>query len=824
MRGVQDPRVSCWPGYVASSGREALDLARSVGLWLDPWQALVLDHALGERADGKWSAFECAVIVPRQNGKGGILEARELAGLFLFGEQLILHSAHEFKDLDLSTPILTVSGWSTMGELVAGDEVFAPDGQPTKVLAAHSVIPDSDCYRVTFADGQSLVAGGGHLWDVTEVDRDGWTCSRVVTTEGLRRAGLVHHWDRPSGRDRNVYRWRLALPGALQAPDADLPVPPYLLGAWLGDGDSRGGRLTVGARDLAHFLGEFAALGESCTVSPDSRWPDRVSYVGVSGLKARLRIAGVLGAKRIPQAYLVASEAQRRALLAGIMDTDGTVSGHQLAVTMTKLDLMVDILELIRSLGYRATLREFRARRHGCDAGPMYRVQFAPTDVSPFRMSRKTEAIRRLKTSRSAYNAIVSIDRVPIRSTRCITVAHESGCYLAGRGFIPTHNTAQEAFRRIMFWIEGKDWMRKRVLRVRTSHGEEGIELHPPATVITGSSSKRVSGVSNGARLRFVARSTGSGRGFSGDVVILDEAYNLGGEAMAALLPTLSARENPQIWYTSSAGMESSEQLLRVHERGVKGDSPRLAYFEWSADPTLDLDDRVGWAQANPALGYRVREEFIEAERAALPGMEFGRERLGYWPSERTRGVIPVASWSALADPASKALDPVVFAAAASPDHGRGSIAAVGARADGYVHVELVENREGTHWMLGRLVELSTAHRPRGVVVDPASGAGALIPGLQQAGVEPVLVTGRAFAQACGAFYDAVMEAKSVRHVNQPGLNAALSQLSKRPSGDAWVFDRRNPGGDITPVDAVALGLQGHSTLAGQNQFFVAWR
>jgi len=456
-------------------------LARSVGLWLDPWQALVLDHALGERPDGKWSAFETCVVVPRQNGKGAILEARELAGLFLFGEQLILHSAHEFK-------------------------------------------------------------------------------------------------------------------------------------------------------------------------------------------------------------------------------------------------------------------------------------------------------------------------------------------------------TAQEAFRRIMSWIEGKDWMRNRVLRVRTSHGEEGIELHPPATVITGSSSKRVSGVSNGARLRFVARSTGSGRGFSGDVVILDEAYNLGGEAMAALLPTLSARENPQIWYTSSAGMESSEQLLRVHERGVAGNSPRLAYFEWSADPSLDLDDRTAWAQANPALGYRIQEEFIEAERAALPNMEFARERLGYWPSEKTRGVIPIQAWNALVDAGSKALDPVVFAAAAAPDHGRGSIAAVGARSDGNVHVELVDNREGTHWMLSRLVELNASHRPRGIVLDPASGSGALIPGLQQAGIEPVLVTGRGFAQACGLFYDAVMEAKSLRHVNQPGLNSALSQVTKRPSGDAWVFDRRNLTGDITPVDAVVLGLQGHSTLVGQKPFFVAWR
>jgi len=124
--------------------------------------------------------------------------------------------------------------------------------------------------------------------------------------------------------------------------------------------------------------------------------------------------------------------------------------------------------------------------------------------------------------------------------------------------------TAAEAFRRVLALIRNTPELEKRVRQVRTSHGDEGIELR------------------SGARLRFVARSTGSGRGFSGDVVILDEAYNLPSQAMGALLPTMSARPNPQMWYTSSAGTEDSEVLARLKERGAKGSS-RLAYFEWSA-------------------------------------------------------------------------------------------------------------------------------------------------------------------------------------------------------------------------------------------------
>lgn len=95
LLGSQAPRLFHVPEYVTSAGVEAVELAALAGLVLDPWEASVLMGALGERADGKWSAFEVGLVVPRQNGKGSILEARELAGLFLFGEKLIIHSAHE---------------------------------------------------------------------------------------------------------------------------------------------------------------------------------------------------------------------------------------------------------------------------------------------------------------------------------------------------------------------------------------------------------------------------------------------------------------------------------------------------------------------------------------------------------------------------------------------------------------------------------------------------------------------------------------------------------------------------------------------------------
>lgn len=95
-RGFQIPRVHSVPKYASTSGDEAIELCAMAGLHLDEWQQLVLRDSLGETVDGKWAAFEVALVVPRQNGKGSLLEARELAGLFLLEEELILHSAHEF--------------------------------------------------------------------------------------------------------------------------------------------------------------------------------------------------------------------------------------------------------------------------------------------------------------------------------------------------------------------------------------------------------------------------------------------------------------------------------------------------------------------------------------------------------------------------------------------------------------------------------------------------------------------------------------------------------------------------------------------------------
>lgn len=369
--------------------------------------------------------------------------------------------------------------------------------------------------------------------------------------------------------------------------------------------------------------------------------------------------------------------------------------------------------------------------------------------------------------------------------------------------------TAQEAFRRVRALVEGCDFMRRRVAHIRTANGDEGIEL------------------TNGSRLRFVARSRGSGRGFAADLVILDEAFALDDDEMAALLPSLSARDEPQVWYVSSAPHLTSGVLRRVCRRGRRGEGDRLAYFEWCADDAAESGDVSAWLQANPGIGHRLTLDWIARELDALDAEDFRRERLGIWPEDVTEQFVDLSAWGELEDSQSQPSDPVVFAFDVAPDRGRSAIAVAGGRPDGTCHVEVVEDRPGTGWVVGRLVELVDAWEPAAVMVDARGPASSLLPALADKGVEVtsepqsggremvVETNASEMARACGALFDAITDG-TVRHLGQPSLDQALGAAARRPLGDAWAWSRKYSQANIAPLVAVTLAFHGWWTYAGR--------
>jgi hypothetical protein len=307
--------------------------------------------------------------------------------------------------------------------------------------------------------------------------------------------------------------------------------------------------------------------------------------------------------------------------------------------------------------------------------------------------------------------------------------------------------------------------------------------------------------------------------------VILDEAFELPDAAMAALIPTLSARPNPQIWYTSTPPNQAKDNharvLSRVRRRGIRG-ADRLAYMEWSvdADGLSELDrralrlDRAAWAAANPGLGIRLSEEFTEAELGALSPKDFDVERLGIgdWPIPESEGwlIIGEDAWMDLVDDRSKRPDLVAFGVDVSWDRSTASIGVCGQRPDGAVQVELADQpKPGTDWVVPRIVELQQ-WKPCAVVVDAGGPARSLIPSLEEAGVEVSSPATRDVAGACGAFFDACKpENRRLRHRGEPELTLALAYAQKRPLGDLWAWERKGSPVDMTPLFATTLAMWG---------------
>lgn len=417
-----------------------------------------------------------------------------------------------------------------------------------------------------------------------------------------------------------------------------------------------------------------------------------------------------------------------------------------------------------------------------------------------------------------------------------------AGLYLLGERLImhSAHEfpTSLEAFRRILHWVENSDDLRREVKKVVFNHGEEGIEMR------------------NGQRLRFRTRTKGGGRGFTGDCLILDEAMILKQQAVASLLPTLSARPNPQIWYTGSAGDEESQQLGRVRKRahkaieggpGSKHWDDRLFYCEWAANTCTEfcpdeceehdrIDDPYIWAKTNPGMGIRISEEHIRAEFRSMDKEHFLRERLGVgtWPVDDEGWiVIPEEAWLNRGDATSVPVEPYVFAVDVTPNLSHSCITVCGASSGERVHVEVTsgihgyDHRPGTDWVVPRLVELHKKWKPAAVVIDKGAQAGRFVDELAFHGIELLHPSAREFAQACGAFYTSIVpkdgNAPNLVHIGQPMLTKAISGAVKRVLYDLWAWDKRSAYTDISPLVSATLAKWGHMKVTTEAKSASPW-
>lgn len=399
--------------------------------------------------------------------------------------------------LALDTPIPTPSGWTTMGEIAPGDEIFDETGRVVLVDGVSPVFHDRDCYRVVFSDGESITADASHLWTVDDSPGKELGEKTLTTAEIAERYKI---------RGRN--RYAIPLPAPLDLPAADLPIGPYTFGVWLGDGNSASNQITTHRDDAAEMAGYMTNDGHE-TIVRCPHWvkgnclnliiePKQprgnicrrghdMTATGVYHVRRRGRVdlmcaecsrqqsmfqqygkprdpvleepgpwfklksLGVIGNKHILGIYLRASVEQRLALLQGLMDTDGSVD-HRGRCELTVADegLAADCVELIRSLGFKPTTSK-RQTNEVVQGRPVKnrkwhtRISFMAYAERPvFRLRRKLERMVTQdgkRTSETFRRRIVAVEPVSSVPTRCISVASARHLFLAGRGMIATHNT-----------------------------------------------------------------------------------------------------------------------------------------------------------------------------------------------------------------------------------------------------------------------------------------------------------------------------------------------------------------------------------------------
>lgn len=347
------------------------------------------------------------------------------------------------KALALDTEIPTPDrGFVRMGDLRVGDMVFAGDGSPTKVVAVSPVWKNRPVYQVETNDGYRVLADAAHEWDVV-VDRKRPKWKTVDTT-------YVHHKTTQTKEARTL---RIPLQGAAQYRTQELPIHPYVLGVWLGDGRTNGAALCTADDfifDKVNVL-EPGNFTEYATKGITRHWrPGPLGYRGSKVcFKARLDEISVTNNKHIPEIYLLGSVEQRMALLNGLIDTDGSVSKKGcVEFYNTNERLVYQVQELVQSLGTKAQVNSGPAMCGGKQFGTCWKVNFFMAGAAS--LPRKAERTRAADRTPERY---IRATPAGVADTVCIEVAHLSHLFLCTRGYIPTHNSETIAYLYVAWYL-----------------------------------------------------------------------------------------------------------------------------------------------------------------------------------------------------------------------------------------------------------------------------------------------------------------------------------------------------------------------------------
>lgn len=499
------------------------------------------------------------------------------------GRTMIFVPPQEGKALALDTPIATPQGWTTMGALRVGDQVFDRHGKTCRVTWVSPIWHDRECYEVRTGDGERIVADAVHEWPARLDRRSG---------EYLHESSSL-----ASPRSKNA---QIVAPSGLDLPDAELPLDPYVLGAWLGDGHARSARMTFADEEIAERIRD-AGVPIRKVPTTTYGWslvPEGWASTRTSPIRVTLTAMGVWGNKHIPAPYFRGSDKQRLSLLQGLIDTDGYVSPRgQVEFTSTNPLLAEGVRELVYSLGAKATITESRATLAGKDCGPKWRVKFYLSGAA--HIARKADRCKDSSVARVRYVTAARTESVP---TVCIEVDSPDHTFLAGRSLLPTHNSTRTSCW-FPLWLLAQDpTLRIAIVSYSATKAERWgrwirrmIESHPELGIELMGDRKAVDDFETTAGGRVL--SVGIGGGITGepvDVMVIDDPLRGRAEAES---PTY--REAAWDWWESNGSTRLSSRgrvvlmLTRWHSDDLAGKLVKNEPGKWKVLRIPAVRDRA---------------------------------------------------------------------------------------------------------------------------------------------------------------------------------------------------------------------------------------
>lgn len=569
-----------------------------------------------------------------------------------FKKALLLIARKNTKALSLDTMVPTPAGDKTIADIHEGDYVFGVDGNPVKVLSTSEIFKNRKCYEITFEDGERIVCDEFHKWTVQT--KNCRRCMKYVSKSG-RKSRMKHPIDENANitlqtyemvddfkRNRSdgkgtEYKYRVPMPAALYYPEKNLPINPYILGVWLGDGDKADNRIAVSKDDLETLLNELKNRSVSIQSVKlfSGKYEVRIGKTYAyhkHDIRDALRSLGVWKNKHIPAEYLTASIEQRYELLRGLMDTDGTATKSGQCVFSQKSKTMIDgFSRLLSSLGIKHTIsyHDIMCGEKLCHA---YKVQFWCDKANPcFNYPRKVERLKDKLSDRMKYKSIIDIQEVSRRDTKCITVDRKDGLFLCGERNTVTHNSetcSALANAEFITGMEGADIVCSSNDDAQASIVYDAIDmmrqLYDPDSIDTKRNQRFILNKGSQTKIFKLSDRTRNKEGRNIDFAILDESHEMQTNVIAkSIEQSQSLKENPKFIEITTEGFVVDGFLdaeLRQARAIIKGEDDSISasrFLPWlyTQDSEQEIfQNRNSWQKSNPTLGIVKRWDYLDEQ------------------------------------------------------------------------------------------------------------------------------------------------------------------------------------------------------------------